>query len=253
VRLFRVHRDHSESAGRFSYDIVAAHTWMLPGVQDCPKCYETWASSVAYPDLDLSGVPREETYRARRPQTLYVVHRMREALRPFVGTDASLPPGTEFGPLVGHGKGTFGDFGWPQWPGVLLVRPDAAARLEQEGIRGLRTVPAHVTYMGGEDPMFREIAFTYEGTIAEDALSPAGTPPCAACGHRNLPSAKRTQLDPLSVSGAVDIFRGVDLPSCIYATEAFVDAARALDLSDIAFEEVATPRRGTAPRVSYRM
>jgi uncharacterized double-CXXCG motif protein len=252
VRLFRVHRDHSESAGRFSYDIVAAHTWMLPGVQDCPKCYETWASSVAYPEVDLTGLPHEETYRTRRPQTLYVVHRMREVLRPFVAPDASLPPGTEFGPLIGHGKGTFGDFAWPQWPGVMLVRPDVVTRLEAEGIRGLRTVPARITYLGGDDPAFVEVAFSYEGTIAEDALSPTGSPACAACGHRNLPSAKRTQLEAASVSGAVDVFRGIDLPSCIYATEAFVDAVHELELTDISFEEVGS-RRAVPPRVSYRM
>jgi uncharacterized double-CXXCG motif protein len=252
VRLFRVHRDYSESADRFSYDIVAAHTWTLPGVQDCPKCFETWASSVAYPEIDLSSLPGEESYRTRRPQTLYIVHRMREALRPFVAVGTSLPPGTEFGPLVGHGKGTFGDFGWPQWPGVMLVRPDAAARLEAAGIRGLRTLPARISYRGGEDPKFREVAFTYEGSIADDALSPGGSPACVACGHRNLPSGKRTQLDPASVSGDVDIFRGIDLPSCIYATESLVDVARSLELTDIAFEEIAWRQTPVEPRVSYR-
>jgi uncharacterized double-CXXCG motif protein len=253
VRLFRVHRDVSNSAERFSYDIVAAHTWTLPGVQDCPKCYETWASSVAYPDVDLSRLRGEESYRTQRPQTLYVVHRMREAVKPFVAPGTSLPPGTEFGPLVGHGTGTFGDFGWPQRPGVMLVRPEAAARLGAAGVRGLRTVPAHITYRGGEDPMFREVAFAYEGQIADDELSPGGTPACAACGFCILPSEKRTQLDPASVSGAVDIFRGIDLPSCIYATESFVDAVRSLGLTDIAFEEIAWRRADVEPRVSYRM
>jgi hypothetical protein len=135
----------------------------------------------------------------------------------------------------------------------MLVRPEVAERLESEGIRGLRTVPARVTYLGGENPLFREVAFTYEGYIAEDALSPSGSPACAACGHRNLPSGKRTQLDPTSVSGAVDIFRGIDLPACIYATEAFVDAAHSLELSDIAFEEIVLRRGAAEPRVSYRM
>lgn len=178
---------------------------------------------------------------------------MREAVRPFVAAGTSLPPGTEFGPLVGHGKGTFGDFGWPQWPGVMLIRPEVAVRLETAGIRGLRTLPARITYFGGDDPKFREVAFTYEGNIAEDALSPAGSPPCVACGHRNLPSGKRTQLDPESVSGDVDIFRGIDLPSCIFATETFVDAVRSLGLTDIAFEEIARGRLAAETRVSYRM
>jgi len=253
VRLFRVHRDYSESADRFSYDIVAAHTWTLPGVQDCPKCFETWASSVAYPEVDLSSLAGEESYRARRPQTLYMVHRMREAVRPFVAPETSLPPGTEFGPLVGHGKGTFGDFGWPQWPGVMLVRPDVAARLDEAGVRGLRTLPARINYRGGEDPKFREVAFAYEGRIAEDALSPGGSPACVACGHRNLPSGTRTHLDPDSVSSEADIFRGADLPSCIYATESFVDAVRSLGLTDIAFEEITWRRAAVEPRVSYRM
>ena len=53
-------------------------------------------------------------------------------------------------------------------------------------------------------------------------------------------------------NGAVDIFRGIDLPSCIYATEAFVDAVRLLELTDIAFEEIGS-RRAVPPRVSYRM
>ena len=253
MRLFRVHRDLSESADRFSHDIVAAHTWALPGVQDCPKCYETWASCVAHPEVDLSGLPDEEKYRGRRPQTLYMVHRMREAMRPFVAPNTSLPPGAEFGPLVGHGNGTFGDFGWPQRTGVMLVRPDAAARLEAAGVRGLRTVPARITYRGGPDPMFREVAFIYEGRVSVDALSPAGTPACAACGHRKLPNGKSALLDPASVSGTVDIFRGVDFPSCIYATESFVSAVRSLELTDIEFEEIALGRAGFEPRVSYRM
>jgi uncharacterized double-CXXCG motif protein len=253
VRLFHVHRDHSESAGAFSYEIIAAHTWTLPGVQDCPKCYETWASSVAYPDVDLTAMPGEDRYRVRRPQTLYVVHRMREAVRPFVAPGATLPPGTEFGPLIGHGKGSFGDFGWPQWPGVMLVRPKAAAQLVAAGIRGLRTLPARITYWGGEDPLFSEVALTFEGRIADDALPAGGAQPCAACGHRALPSGKRMPVDSDSLTSTVDIFRGKDMPSCIYATEAFVDAARALGLTDIAFEEIAVRRSRAGHRVSYRL
>jgi hypothetical protein len=135
----------------------------------------------------------------------------------------------------------------------MLVRPEAAARLQAEGIRGLRTVPAHITYVNGDDPAFREVAFTYEGCVPGDSLSPSGAPACAACGHRSLPSGKGRQLDPTSVSGAVDIFRGIDFPSCVYATEAFVDAVRELELTDIAFEEIAARSGPTEPRVSYRM
>ena len=126
------------------------------------------------------------------------------------------------------------------------------ARLEAAGIRGLRTLPARITYRGGEDPKFREVAFAYEGCVEDDDLSPGGSPACVACGHHIFASGKRTQLDPASVSGDVDIFRGIDLPSCIYATESFVNVVRSLELTDIAFEEIAWRQTPVEPRVSYR-
>ena len=198
-------------------------------------------------------MPGQERYRVRRPQSLYVVHRMREALRAFVPSGAALPPGTEFGPLEGHGKGAFGDFGWPAWPGVMLVRPEAAERLEAAGISGLRTVPTRITYWGSEDPLYREVALGYQGRVFEEALPPGGAPPCAACGHRDLPSGRRAPIDPESLAGDADIFRSIDVPSCIYATSAFVETVQALRLTDISFNEVPTTRARSGRKVTYRL
>ncbi len=253
MRLFRVCRDLSSASRPISGKIVAAHTWALPGIQDCPRCYETWASCVAYPEADLTDLSGQERYRSRRPQSLYVVHRMREAVRPYVAPGAALPPGSEFGPLVGHGHGKFGDFGWPALPGVMLVRPDIATRLEDAGITGLRTIPTRISYWGSEDPLYREIVFGYEGRVFDDALPFGGAPPCDACGHRTLPSGRRAPIDPESISGELDIFRGFDVPSCIYATLAFVEAATAFRLTDISFVEVPTTRARLGRRVTYPM
>jgi uncharacterized double-CXXCG motif protein len=253
VRLFRVSRDLTSADRLIANEIIATHTWALPGIQNCPRCYETWASCVAYPDVDLSTLPGQERYRIRRPQSLYIVHRMREAVRPFVAAGAALPPGAEFGPLVGHGKGAFGDFGWPAWPGVMLVRPDVGLRLDAAGITGLRTAPTRITYWGSEDPLYREAVFGYEGRVFDESLPPGGAPACAVCGHRDLPSGRRAAIDPHTVSGTLDIFRSIDVPSCIYATSAFVEAAQALRLTDISFAEVPTTRSRTTRRVTYRL
>lgn len=154
--MTRFYQMREDKASRYTGTIDAAHQWGLPGVH-CPTCGATWAGGFdAYPSVDLSGLPNRHEYEEPRPEPFEEFARLREQVLPLLPPGTSLKPGSSFGPLVGAGTGSFGSFCF-QNPWTLLVRPEALAKLQAEGLRGLKGCRTKLRFRQKNPPELLEL------------------------------------------------------------------------------------------------
>lgn len=237
MHLFHIERDKANWGKLFKYDIHAAHKWGLPGV-NCSVCGSTWGmTGVEYPAVDLSFLPAADRYLNRWPVSPEELDDLRRPIIPLLPSKTILPPGTDFGPLVGKAWGKFGDFAWLT-PWTMLMRCDIYEALVSAGVR-LPVV--------GMDPelKFRSKSFP---DLVEPQIEPLAnlvpssfilpdSPACTACG-RHSRELERMIVDGASVPSQVDLFRPREHPTYILSTERFKEAVQDLNMTDILFIEV---------------
>src|SRR5947209_1120664 len=115
----------------YHHYIEARHRWGLPGVR-CEACGATWGNvGVAYPAVDLSGLPNSRPYTKRWPVPWTEFVSLRAVVLSLLPPGAIVPPGTGLGPLIGRANGTFPDVAW-QHPWTMLIRSEALARLREK-------------------------------------------------------------------------------------------------------------------------
>ena len=226
---------------RYTGNLNASHTWVLPGVEPCPVC-DLWAegtTSAQYPCVDLSVLPPEEQKKLSSawpvPREEFI--RRRELVRPLAPPDAVLKPGAVFGPLRGTGLGYFGQiFMQNSWS--LCMRREALERLQDAGVRGLRGCPTQVRFRTKHAPELRAIQLESHGRIHPGCIPPE-EPRCPTCNvYRGFVLPNPYWLDAASLPEHVDIFRLGDASGSIIASERLVDAARRLELDGVLFQEL---------------
>ncbi|WP_342382179.1 double-CXXCG motif protein (plasmid) [Myxococcus stipitatus] len=191
--------------------IEGARQWSLPGVEDCPGCHETWAGSVDYPAVDLTGLEAAHELEDARAAPYADYARLAELVRTRCPPGTQLPPGTSFGPLVGRARGEWGQLTltdpWTAW-----ARPDALALLE--GLRGI--TPVWPVLHGRQAPV-AELHLSLAGGLAVDCIGP--TPPaCRVCGREDWRLPGDYWLDPEQLP-ELDIFRIANAPTLIVVSE----------------------------------
>ncbi|MCP3139249.1 SitI6 family double-CXXCG motif immunity protein [Pyxidicoccus xibeiensis] len=236
----RFYRIDGDPASRYTGNLRnAAHRWGLPGVEPCALCGTGggWLG-IQYPRVDLSGLPGAELRCLSDPWPVPFDEfvRLRELVRPRVPKEAVLVPGTCLGPLTGTGSGSFGALHIPDW--TLVVRRDAFELLREAGVAGLQGCPPEVRFRGKSPPELLELQVLPHGRLHPDCL-PLRNPPCSRCGSEGAVSLpERYWLSETSLPTDVDVFRLVDFPTLLFATERFVDAARRLALDGGVFQEL---------------
>lgn len=234
VRLFEVRPDDKSSN---SYTIDASHKWGLPGLS-CSVCGQTWSTTgVAYPLVDLSALSSEKRYRNVSPVTLDELNKLRNALLPLMPNDSVSPPGTDFGPLTGKARGTFGDFVWPN-PWTLLIRSEALDLLNSAGVSTPSPARPSITFRGKDSPDLLEFQLEPYAQVSSGTLLPDALSPCRSCGHNDLCMPEHLVIERSSIPQNLDIFRARDFTTLILATERFMEAVQNLKLTDILFHEV---------------
>jgi uncharacterized double-CXXCG motif protein len=239
MRFFQAKPDDANWGRHFKYMIDATHMWRLPGLK-CEECGTTWATTgLAYPAIDLSPLPLVARYYDPNPVTQEEFELLRlPILRLMPRGSKAPPPGTEFGPLLGRARGTYGSFAWVN-PWTLLAQKETISLLTSEGIRLPLSVPTGLTFRGKASPDLLELQIepSVELTLSSFALSEL--PPCSACG-RDIRHVDHVVIDSSSISTVSDIFRVQELPTLILASERFVKTAQSAHLTDIIFHEVET-------------
>ena len=236
MRLFRLDR---EDSSRYVWNLQADHKWSLPGIH-CPRCDEVWSSTgEAYPSVDLSGLPDRRKFGARVEENFAEFIRLREVVRPLAPEGVPLETGTEFGPLVGRGRGPF-----PQlvllnlW--TLLIRREALEQLQAEGVRGLMGCKTELRLRDKNPPELLELQMAPCGMVHRDCLPQRLPPPCATCGLCAISLPPEQILDAATLPTDRDLFRLFNFPTVIVGTERFVETVRRLDLEGVAFRELPT-------------
>jgi uncharacterized double-CXXCG motif protein len=226
-------------ATRYGGYVDAASKWGLPGVR-CHTCGVTWSDlGHNYPSVDLSQLPEHREFEAARPEPFPEFARLRERVRPLAPPNAALPPGTEFGPLVGRASGNFGPL---VWAGVerLLIRRDALERLQKAGVRGVLGCPTQLRFRKKDAPELLELQIEPHGRLHPDCLPPDMPPPCETCGRLAARLPEVPILDAASLPTDLDLFRVGNFSTVVVGTERFMDAIRRLELDGITFRELPT-------------
>jgi uncharacterized double-CXXCG motif protein len=217
--------------------VDAASKWGLPGVR-CHTCGATWSDlGHNYPSVDLSQLPEHREFEKARPEPFPEFARLRELVRLLAPPNAELPPGTEFGPLVGRASG---DFGPIVWAGVekLLVRRDALERLQAEGVRGLLGCRTQLRFRKKDAPELLELQVEPRSRLHPDCIPPEVPPPCPTCGRHAFRRPDEPLLDTASLPTDRDLFRVGNYASMVIGTERFMEAVRRLELDGITFREL---------------
>ncbi|NTX01500.1 double-CXXCG motif protein [Myxococcus sp. CA040A] len=231
-RFYWLHEDKKVTA---SFD--ATHAWRLPGVR-CHTCGATWASAGnQYPAVDLSQLPEHSEFEKARPEPFPEFARLRELVRPLMPANAALPPGTQFGPLVGPASGRFGPFtslGDVLW----VIRRDSLERLQAEGVRGLLGCRTELRFRQKDPPELLELQIEPHGRLHRDCLPPDLPPPCETCGWVYFRLPDEPILDSASLPPELDLFRVGDYSTVIVGTERFMEAVHRLGLEGMTFHEL---------------
>jgi uncharacterized double-CXXCG motif protein len=237
-RFFWMREDRA-AAEKYGGNINAWHKQLLPGVH-CHMCGATWGdTSHQYPCVDLSQFPERGEFEKARPEPFAEFARLRELVRPLAPPNAELPPGTGFGPLVGHASGELGPITWV-WGQKLLMRREVVERLRAEGVKGLLACPTALRFRQKSPPELLELQMEPYGRLHPDCIPPDAPPRCTTCGRYGLTRPDEPILDAASLPKDRDLFRLGNFATMLIGTERFMDAVRHLALDGILFRELPT-------------
>jgi uncharacterized double-CXXCG motif protein len=151
--------------------------------------------------------------------------------------NATLPPGTDFGPMVGTARGDLGPLTW-QGSSLLLLRRDTLERLQAEGLRGLLGARTELRWRQKNPPEMLELQLEPLGRLHPDCIPPDEPPPCPTCGRFGLTRPDEPILDAASLPTDRDLFRVGNFATMLIGTERVMDAVRRLELDGITFREL---------------
>jgi uncharacterized double-CXXCG motif protein len=225
-------------AQRHGGEVHGVHKWGLPGAR-CHTCGATWSGAGhLYPSVDLSPLPERREFEKPRPEPFTEFARLRELVRPLAPPNATLPPGTDFGPLVGRAFGKLPAFVWNIE--VLLVHRDALERLQAEGVRGLFGYRTELRFRQKDPPELLELQIDPVGQLHPDCFLPDVPSPCTTCGRLGLSRPDKPILDAASLPTDRDLFRVGNFATMLVGTERFRDAVLRLNLDGLTLRELPT-------------
>ncbi|RKG91698.1 SitI6 family double-CXXCG motif immunity protein [Corallococcus terminator] len=220
-------------SGQWSGEYRAEHKWCLPSVL-CPRC-ETWSVMQAYPSVDLSGLPDNDSLTDGWPQSAEEYARRLALVRPFAPPEFLLEPGCRLGPLAGTARGHFGPVTvWPPWQ--VLVREDARDLLLGEGLQGIIPVHAQLRTRRTKELPLYELEVHPLAKLHPDCIYDR-EPTCPFCGRHGFMLPPKRWLLRESVPAGLDLF-GVEETNRIVVSERFVDTVNRLGPSDVFYREI---------------
>lgn len=252
MKAYRVHADEDWP---HRYDVTARSKWGLPGIK-CSDCGCRCWSFVRYPSLVLPDGVDPQPYLERGPVRPDRFKELCAQLTERWRQKVNLPPGADFGPLVGNAWGKCGDVCWAG--SSMLLSAEAAERLKQAGVEGLNLVRTEIKWRARKGPEYLELdiparARFYPGYLERLRLYD-GAVRCKTCGFlrrrsRELPDRKARLayeelsyyfvLNAPSLPATWDLLRIEEAETTVIASEHFRNAALQSGLTNIVFQEVA--------------
>jgi uncharacterized double-CXXCG motif protein len=215
--------------------IEARHKWGLPGVI-CDACKETWGIvGVAYPTIDLTHNDNRKDFILPPPIPFDKFPKIVSLISHLNPNGLPLPPGTQLGPLVGKACGPFNDFVWNGlWD--ILVKEGAYYRILENKLELDAVKPRFISLdIKGEEQLL-ELQIPPLSRL----IPPAGTQPaCSACGRLSMTRPAEIVIDKLFLPPLASLFRPVNFPTIILATDQFKNTVEEIGLTGLIFHEVA--------------
>jgi hypothetical protein len=171
---------------------------------------------------------------------------LRKPLRRIVPAELPLPPGTDFGPLVGSITGPATDFAWV-WDWDCLVRKDALARLEDHLSAEIQTARSEITSRRKEKPVYAELVALPSALLTKSSESGLPHFHCDVCGQYFCSDGYMAYAEPPGITVLVErssipqkahVFRIRQLSRWVVCTDLFRQAVTRLGLRNIRFEPV---------------
>lgn len=210
--------------------------YALPGIKKCPACKLTWGVMRTLGSVDVTGLPEAWEFEVLKPAPIEDYERLAEVVKPLCPPWAILEPGTQFGPLHGKARGSFGALSVDTWRG-LVVREDVLESLQAAGLRGLLPVPV-VLEKPLKGPGLVELDPPVHGRVHPGAVPLNTGHPCARCGHHFFREYPTLRADPESLPTDLDVFVLADAPFQPLVSERFIEVLRECDTFDVEFKEV---------------
>ncbi len=226
----------AESVG-LNYRIDGEHSKFVPSVL-CPTCGHRWIQpGLDYPSVAPSMLAEVEPYLQDNPIAPDRFHALSAELDRILGGRYPIKPGSMFGPLEGRLIGPAPDIAFcKSWD--IFLKESAYSGLTGEGIRGLVGVPAKLRVRGKQSDPLLEIQLEAHGRLARRSLPGNAASICRVCGYDDSPLPEMWWIDARALPTGIDLFRMVDLPAKILATDRFVEVVKKLNLTGAVFEPV---------------
>jgi hypothetical protein len=124
--------------------------------------------------------------------------------------------------------------------GGVMASPgsDALARLQAEGLRGLKGCRTQLRFRKKNPPELLELEIHPHGRLHPDCTPRDRPPPCPTCGRDAFSLPEELLLEAASLPADIDLFRLANFLTVLICTERFVQAVRRLELDEIVFRDV---------------
>ncbi|RKH22834.1 hypothetical protein D7Y13_34740 [Corallococcus praedator] len=232
MRYFELEELANLESGQWSGSYRAEHRWCLPSIL-CPRCGARGGMQ-AYPSVDLSELPENESLTDIWPQSAEEYARRAALVRPFATAGIVLEPGNSLGPLVGTARGHFGPVtALPSWQ--VLVREDARDLLLETGLQGIIPVRAELRTRRTKELPLYELEARPLAKLHPDCID--RVPTCPDCGDNSFSLPPKRWLLRESVPPGLDLF-GVEETTRIVVSERFIDTMNRLGPSDVFYREI---------------
>ncbi|REJ79154.1 MAG: hypothetical protein DWQ47_06845 [Acidobacteria bacterium] len=231
MRLYKILPDWEQN----NFQLDLKRQWSLPGV-NCPTCKSQWANAgTIYAATSLEGLSNSSHYTEPRNVPLDEYLELMDEVRSANPDLLHLPPGAEFGQLVGAMRGQCTDLAIYSIASLLIslgAYKKLSAILEMPGTVAINCRNREVLI----DPVL-ELDLPFFGRLTNPTIT--GSPdPCASCGRVGISLPNNPVVEVPERDAAINLFRLINFPTIVVATQEFVEAYMNLGLSGLKFSEV---------------
>jgi uncharacterized double-CXXCG motif protein len=222
------------------YVIEGRYARSVPPVH-CTVCGSTWkGGGEAYPTVDADHPDLEPWPDQRTPLVVSEYERLKTRLSAHLPPAAPVRPGAGIGRFTGKVRGKPTELAWQEtW--TLFLTVDAVRQLLEAGVRvppcaptDLKPARTTLTFPTLVEPEIVPLAILDVSGLREPRQEV-----CARCG-RQPGSYEEFIVSAASVPNDMDLFRALNHPGLVLASERFMEAVRAKKLRGCSFRELRT-------------
>lgn len=234
AKIFLIKPDDEVYGKANQYLINAASKYFVPGVT-CKYCHSTWAQTgVQYPTVDCTTLGDLKDLLKIKPVVLEKFLEIKERLRPFLGEERPIFPGTHLGPSYGTAKGKLGDFSWIN-PWTPLVRESLLIEMSNKNIK-INVVQSELRFQGKRREPYYEIEAIPKARLI--LSSSERVEQCSKCGRDNLRIPDNIIIDRNSFNLQHSLQRCLEFTTLLIVNDNFAHFIEESKASNIVLEEI---------------